>query len=195
MKFDHPAIKPLLVVAFALLLSTISVAQEKRSEISVEGMGLFNSNNTTDSGGLLFGYRFNVNSWLAAEANYGFTRNRQGFFGPQPTSVESDMHEITGAGVLKLPIFPRLRPFVLAGGGVLVFDPTDRSLNFPGASQETVGTFLYGVGVDYRFASHWAIRAQYRGLVYEAPSFNVVGARSGDWEHIAQPSAGIVLRF
>ena len=195
MKFDHPAIQPILVVAFAFLLSTISVAQEKRSEISVEGMGLFNSNNTTDSGGFLLGYRYNFNSWLAAEGDYGFTRNRHDFFGAQPASVDSNMHEITGAGVLKLPIFPKLRPFVLAGGGVLVFDPTDRSSNFPGASSETVGTFLYGIGVDYRLASRWAIRAQYRGLVYEAPSFNVVGARSGDWEHIAQPSAGIVFRF
>jgi hypothetical protein len=39
------------------------------------------------------------------------------------------------------------------------------------------------------------LRAQYRGFVYQAPSFNVTSLKSDAWTHAAQPSAGIVYRF
>jgi len=34
--------------------------------------------------------------------------------------------------------------------------------SFAGASEQTRGTFLYGVGADYVLAKHWSIRAEYR---------------------------------
>jgi len=67
--------------------------------------------------------------------------------------------------------------------------------SFAGASEQTWGTFLYGVGADYVLAKHWSIRAEYRGLVYKAPSFNLAGLDTDSWAHTAQPSAGIVFRF
>jgi hypothetical protein len=39
------------------------------------------------------------------------------------------------------------------------------------------------------------LRAEYRGLVYKAPSFNLAGLNTDSWTQIAQPSAGIVFRF
>jgi hypothetical protein len=38
--------------------------------------------------------------------------------------VESNIHQISGSAVVKLPSFARLQPYALAGGGALVFDPT-----------------------------------------------------------------------
>jgi opacity protein-like surface antigen len=190
-------------VIVALSFSSLALAQDARSEVSVQGTGFFTGNSdhdaihdkVTNSGGLLTGYRFNINHWIAAEADYGYARNSQEFYGKTSGRVESNVHEITGSAVAKLPSYGRLHPFVLAGGGALVFDPTNKRTNYGGVSRETRGAFLYGAGADYTLAKHWALRAEYRGLVYEAPGFNVASLRSNAWTHAAQPSAGIVYKF
>jgi opacity protein-like surface antigen len=195
----------LAFIASASLLCLSAFAQEIRSEISIQGTGFFTKdsngngiqNGATQSGGFLLGYRYNINRWLAAEGDYGFSRNTQLYAsGVGSVRVQSNVHEITGAAVVKLPQFLRFRPFVLAGGGVLVFDPTnnDGAALF-GASTETRGTFLYGGGADYPLTKHVALRGEYRGFVYQAPNFNVAGLNSDSWTHVAQPSAGIVFRF
>jgi opacity protein-like surface antigen len=194
----------ILMMAVASVLSMTAAAQEVRSEINVQGTGFFTSNRdnngithrTTNTGGFLLGYRYNVNNWLSAEANYGWTQNSQlysGDFGA--ASVRADVHQVTGSAVVKLPTIFRLQPFVRAGGGTLIFDPTDASGNFFGATSETRGAFLYGAGADYAFTRHLALRAEYRGFVYKAPSFNLVSLNSDAWTHTAQPSAGIVFKF
>lgn len=161
------------------LVSLNATAQEMRSEISVQGTGFFTkhtdgngiSRHATDTGGFLIGYRYNFNRWLAAEANYGYDRNTQAYFGSTPARVQSNIHQITGEAVVKLPGFARIQPYALAGGGALVFDPTGNAGgSFAGASEQTRGAFLYGVGADYVLAKHWSIRAEYRGLVYKAPA-------------------------
>jgi outer membrane immunogenic protein len=193
-----------VAVGALALISTTAVAQENRSEISAQGTGFFTNDtrgngvqdHATDTGGFLIGYRYNFNRWLAAEANYGYDRNTQVYFGSTPARVQSDIHQVTGAAVVKLPGFVRIQPYALAGGGVLVFNPTgSASASFAGASEQTRGTFLYGVGADYVLAKHWSIRAEYRGLVYKAPSFSLAGLNTDSWTHTAQPSAGIVFRF
>ena len=196
----------LAVVAVGALavISMTAVAQENRSEISVQGTGFFTNDtqgngvadHASETGGLLIGYRYNFNRWLAAEANYGYDSNTQVYFGSTPARVQSDIHQITGAAVVKLPGFARIQPYALAGGGALVFNPTGNAGgSFASASEQTRGTFLYGVGADYVLAKHWSIRAEYRGLVYKAPSFNLAGLDTESWAHTAQPSAGIVFRF
>src|SRR5258708_8391409 len=129
------------------------VAQEIRSEISLQGTGFFTKDgdgngirqHATDTGGFLVGYRYNFNRWPAAEANYGYDRNTQLYFGGTGTRVESNIHQITGSAVVKLPSFARLQPYALAGGGALVFDPPGHAGgNFRGAPTYTRETFLYG---------------------------------------------------
>jgi opacity protein-like surface antigen len=190
---------------FLLLLSVSAVAQDGRSEFSVQGTGFFtkdsNNNGTqnqaTQSGGFLVGYRYGLNHWLAAEANYGYSRNTQIYTtGLASTGIQSNVQEITGAAVVKLPRFARVQPFVLGGGGVLVFDPTNNAgATLVGASTQTRGAFLYGGGADYSFTTHWALRAEYRGFIYKVPDFDVSGLNPDSWTHVAQPSAGIVFRF
>lgn len=193
-----------IVIGIAVVLTSAAVAQEVRSEVSVQGTGFFTKNSdgrgirqqATDTGGVLVGYRYNINRWLAAEANYGYARNTQSFFGNVPARVQANVHEVTGSAVVKLPSFAKLQPFVLAGGGALIFDPTGNAGGtFTGATQETKGAFLYGGGADYRLTNHFALRAEYRGLVYKAPSFNLTSLDTDKVTHVAQPSAGIVFRF
>jgi len=194
----------LTVACFLMTVSMTAVAQEMRSEISVQGTGFFTKdsdgngiqNHATNTGGFLVGYRYNINPWLAAEANYGYARNTQNFFGIVPASVQANVHEITGSAVVNLHHIFRLYPYVLGGGGALVFDPASNAGGtFAGATQETRGTFLYGAGADYPFTRHLSLRAEYRGLVYKAPSFNLTSLDSDNWTHVAQPSVGFAFRF
>src|SRR6266481_5509109 len=141
-------------------------------------------------------WKITTRGFTLEEANYGYDRTTQVYFGSTPARVQSDIHQITGAAVVKLPGFARIQPYALAGGGALVFNPTGNVGNsFAGASEQTRGAFLYGVGADYVLAKHWSLRAEYRGLVYKAPSFNLAGLDTDSWTHSAQPSAGIVFRF
>jgi outer membrane immunogenic protein len=192
------------VVGSVLLMSMNAVAQEMRSEISVQGTGFFTKdsdgngvrNQATETGGFLVGYRYDINRWIAAEGAYGYSRNTQSYSGFSPARVQANVQQITGAAVLKLPGFHRVLPFVLGGGGALVFDPTNNAGGtILGAPLQTRGTFLYGGGADYVFTKRLSLRAEYRGFVYKAPDFNVVSLNTGAWTHVAQPSAGFVFRF
>lgn len=191
-------------VGLTALQSLTAVAQEVRSEISVQGTGFFTKdsdgngipNHVTNTGGFLLGYRYNINRWLAAEANYGYDRNTQIYFSSGLARVQSNVHQATGEAVVKLPTFLRLQPYALAGGGALMFDPTGNAgSSFTGATWQAKGAFVYGAGADYAVTRHISLRAEYRGYVYKTPDFNLASLNSNAWTHTAQPSAGIVYRF
>jgi opacity protein-like surface antigen len=199
----------LVAVSFGLLLAFASaaMAQERRwSEVSVQGTGSFTKDSegnginqhTTDTGGLLLGYRFHFNRWLAADASYGYNRNTiQNLIANGPFNVESNVHQATGALVVTLPWrTTKLVPYTLAGAGALVFDPTGDAGGFvAGAQKQTKAAFVYGGGVDYDATSHVSVRLEYRGLVYRRPDFELNSLHSGATAHTAQPSAGFVFRF
>jgi opacity protein-like surface antigen len=196
----------IMLVGFVMLFAFGAAAQESRSEISVQGTGFFTqdtsgqgvSRTTTDTGGFLVGYRYHINRWLAAEANYGFNRDTQRYFSTGGLSrVQSDVHTATAAAVINLPFrIARLNPYVLGGGGSLVFHPTGNAGGFvTGADTQAKGAFLYGAGVNYTLSKHWSVRAEYRGYVYKDADFGVKTLSTDSWTHTAQPSAGIVFRF
>jgi len=196
----------IMLAGFVIFLTLGSVAQESRSEISVQGTGFFTqdtngqgtSRTTTNAGGFLVGYRYHISRWLAAEANYGFDRDTQRYFSTGGLSrVQSDVHTATAAAVISLPFrISRLNPYVLGGGGSLVFHPTGNAGGFvSGADTQAKGTFMYGGGVNYTLTRHWSVRAEYRGYVYKDADFGVKTLNTDSWTHTAQPSAGIVFRF
>jgi opacity protein-like surface antigen len=169
----------IMLAGFVLLLSLGASAQESRSEISLQGTGFFTkdsngqgvSRTTTDTGGFLVGYRYHINRWLSAEANYGFDRNTRKYFSIGGFSrVQSDVHTATADLVVNLPFtIKRVNPYVLGGGGSLVFHPTGNAGGFvPGADTQAKGTFVYGGGVNYTLTKRVSLRAEYRGYVYEA---------------------------
>ncbi len=210
-----------LLVA-VLLLASSAKAQEDgfmRHEVAVQGTGFFTKDSpqngtlqhSTNTGGFLLNYRFHINGWLAAEASYGYDRNTQeNFTSSGNFGIQSNVHQATGALVADIPVtFARMRPYVLAGAGALVFDPTvlagAGALVFDptgkieglvsGAQRQARPAFVYGGGVDYRLVRHVALRLEYRGLVYDRPDFRVATLSSSVIAHTAQPSAGLVFHF
>src|SRR5213075_918885 len=83
-------LKVVMMIASVAIMLGIAVAQESRSEVSLQGTGLFTKDTTgqgttqraTETGGFLVGYRYHFNRWLAAESVYGYGRNSQEFFAP-----------------------------------------------------------------------------------------------------------------
>ncbi len=200
----------ILPVGIGILLSvSTAVAQdveEGRHEASAQGTGFFTKNSkgngisqhSTDTGGVLASYRFHMNRWLAADASYGYARNTlQNLTPAGPFHIQSNVHQATGALVLTLPSnTARLNPYLLAGAGALVFDPTRNPGGFvPAAETQAKPAFVYGGGADYRMVHHVFLRVEYRGLVYKRPDFEVSSLNSDAIAHTAQPSAGIVFRF
>jgi opacity protein-like surface antigen len=208
-------LKMLVATLFAtLLFASIGLAQElPRNEVSIQGTGFFTNNttgkgikqHTTDSGGLLVSYRYQISRWIATDGSYGYTRNTfqnsvpQLFAAGTGFDVQTDVHQITGALVLTAPrsVGP-FKPFALAGGGVLNFDPVGNrnvGISVIRASGQNKGVFVYGAGTDINLSDYIAFRLEYRGLVYDRPDFGFAFLNSGRTTHTAQPSAGIVFRF
>lgn len=77
----------LLVAGLISLMPIVAAAQEVRSEVAVQGTGIFTQEANgrgirekgTDTGGVLAGYRYHINRWLSAEAVYGWDRTSQEF--------------------------------------------------------------------------------------------------------------------
>lgn len=122
------------------------------NEVSVQAFGSFvksTSNNgiqntATDSGGVLGTYRYFFSAHSGIEADYGYSLNTQSYSSVNGSvGVKSYSHEISGAYVFRMPL-KKFTPFLLAGGGGLIFDPS----NFAGASTQARGAFIYGAGAD-----------------------------------------------
>jgi opacity protein-like surface antigen len=180
------------------------MAQDGRSQINLQGTGVFIKNSdgggvrqeATESGGLLVGYSYQFNRWAGVEANYGYTRNTQNYFGSLGhVGIQSDIHQITGAFVLHVPVeTPIVKPYALAGTGALIFNPT-ADVGIVAADEQSRATFVYGGGLNFDVSRNFGIRAEYRGFVYKAPDFKVAILDLDKFTHLAQPSVGIYFRF
>jgi opacity protein-like surface antigen len=179
---------------------------EQASQISVQGTGMVvkdtdsgtMSQHTTKSGGLLVGYSYQFAKWAGVEGNYGYTQNTTNTYGNfGQSSIRTDFHEVTGSFVAHIPVEARhLRPYALAGGGAVIFRPTDDAKRtHSGIDQQTKPAFVYGGGVNFDIVRQFGIRAEYRGLVYETPDFGVTSLNLDKFTHLAQPSAGVYFHF
>jgi len=192
-----------LVIAGAVLLVAPAFSQEDvnyRSDFTVQALGSFvksTSNNgvqqdSTNSGGVLASYRFFFNRHNGVEVNYGYALNTQNFgLTGGALGVKNDSHEFTADYVLRFP-WKRWSPFALAGTGALVFDPRNVST----ANVQARPAFVYGGGADFNLTSHLYMRAEYRGFVYDSPTFGLTeSAGTGRVTHRAEPSIGFGYRF
>jgi opacity protein-like surface antigen len=201
----------LSAVAFIFLFIASGFAQDFKSEFSVQGTANLPKNSTnidiphdaTKSGGFLVGYRYHLNSWFALQGDYGYTRDTQKYFDPffGETDIQANIHQLTGEAVISAPSSSRVRLYGLAGIGGLFFRPTNSlNNNFIGVGQgsgnnQTKPAFVYGGGVDFDITRYMAFRAEYRGLLFKIPDFQLPGLASDNFTHIAQPSVGLVWRF
>jgi outer membrane immunogenic protein len=202
---EDSIMKKLAEAAIILILFAVaSWAQEVRNEVTVQGSGFFQkqttsggiTNESSNSGGVMAGYRFNLKNWLAVEGDYDYFRNHETFqLGSGTSYVPTNTHALTGTAIVKLPSFkmPALKvvsPFVLGGGGAMFFSPRSGSLG-----EQTRGTFVYGGGVDVPVSKHFLVRAQYRGFVYKTPDFEQTSLKVDKYTHSAVPSVGLVYTF
>jgi opacity protein-like surface antigen len=187
----------------AALVSAPAFAQEEAEhsqEVSVQALGSFVKSTTqngiqqdaTNSAGILANYRFFFNRYNGIEADYAYTSNTQNFgAGGSLAGINTNAHELSAAYVLRLP-HKVISPFMLAGAGGLIFDPK----NFAGASTQARAAFVYGAGADINVSKHLFMRAEYRGLVYNTPTFGFAGLAGTDRvTHDAEPSVGFGWRF
>ena len=191
----------LTLFAASMIVAMPAFSQEGfKSEITVQGMGSFTKETTqsgikqdaTKTGGVLAGYRFYFTKHIGAEINYGYTLNTQRYFlSSGTTGVKSYSHETTAALVYRVP-FKKFDVFGLAGAGAIVFNPKD----VHGIDYQARAAFVYGVGADYNLTHRLFVRAQYRGLVYNSPTYNIAGLVGTDrTTHRAEPSMGLGFRF
>ena len=188
----------------AALLATPAFSQDEnplyRSEASVQALGSFLKTTTvngvdqsaTNSGGVLASYRFFFNRANGIEVNYGWAPNTQNYgLNGALSSLRTNSHEATAAYVLRYQL-KRWSPFVLAGVGGLVFDPRDNV----GINAQARAAFVYGGGADINLSRHVFMRAEYRGLVYNSPTWDLPGLAGLDrTTHRAEPSVGFGYRF
>jgi outer membrane immunogenic protein len=185
----------------AMALPAFSQSEDSgKNEVSVQALGSFVRsttsdnvrNSATDSGGVLINYRRFFDTHSGIEVNYGYALNTQNFLSPTGESgIKTNSHEVSGAYVFRLPL-KRFTPFVLAGAGALIFDPKD----VQGADSQTRAAFVYGGGADVNFSRHLFMRAEYRGFVYNSPTYNLASLDGTDrTTHRAEPSIGFGYRF
>jgi hypothetical protein len=105
--------------------------------------------------------------------------------------VPNNAHEITGDWIVSVKV-ANLRPFALAGGGLIFNEPGSQAANTTSA---TKGVFVYGGGLDWGLLPHIGLRFQYRGNVYSAPALTTVFTSSGAFVHTAEPVVGIYFKL
>jgi opacity protein-like surface antigen len=190
----------LIAGAASIAVPAYAQSEEGRQGVAVQATGSFLKtttqngidNTATNSGGLLASYRYFFSTHHGVEANYGYARNTQSYISPAGAlGVKTNSHEVSGAYVFRMP-FGKVTPFALAGAGAVVFDPRD----FAGASTQTRAAFVYGGGADFNLTHHVFMRAEYRGFVYNSPTYDLPGLAGLDRvTHRAEPSIGFGYRF
>jgi opacity protein-like surface antigen len=198
------------IIAVLFLSVSFAAAQEYPFDASV-GVGPALSRSTsgnqtsqtvTESWVGLGTFRVNISRKNSAEFTFGHLRNTQKYFSsPLDYRVQDKISEFTGAYVFRPMKWNKFHPFLLAGGGILRFYPeyNGTTINMILTPLPTVNqtrpTFLYGGGFDYRVTKRWAVRLQYRGLLYEVPDFKVNNLFTGAIGNLSEPSLGVVFRF
>ena len=199
--FRNKVVVTWFITAASLALPAFSQSETPgKNEVSVQAFGSFVKSTTnngienkaTNSGGVLGSYRYFFNTHSGVEANYGYSLNTQSYGSSSGLlGVKSYSHEISAAYVFRMPM-RKFTPFVLAGAGGLIFDPKD----FAGASSQTRAAFVYGGGADFDVTHHVFVRAEYRGFVYNSPTYDLAGLSGVDrTTHRAEPSVGFGYRW
>jgi outer membrane immunogenic protein len=198
-----------IAVAFLLLLPSFGWGQnEGRWDVAVNAAALIakqtSGNGTTQiptaNIGFLATGRFRLAKKSTLEVNWGHADDSQKYVTSSlQYRIPTTISEFSGAYVFTPMETKRFKPFLLLGGGALVFNPNNTLI--AGNAQALEGVrqtrpaVLYGGGVDYRLLSFLALRLQYRGLFYSPPDFRLPGLFTGGRGHLAEPAVGLVVRF
>ncbi len=193
----------IFVAGFAAIAVPVFAQSEDsrpRQDVSVQALGSF-VKSTTQNGieskadktaGVLGTYRYFFSKHQGVEANYAYTQNTENFGLPgSPVGVKTHSHEVSGVYVFRIPM-GRITPFMLGGAGALIFDPN----KVAGAARQTRAAGVYGGGADINLSRHAFIRAEYRGLIYNSPTYSMAALAGTDRvTHRAEPTVGFGWHF
>jgi opacity protein-like surface antigen len=205
-----------ILTAFLLIgLGTIGCAAGvAQTDVAASLYGTFsgttNGNGTaqspSNSAGGLIEVRHLSNPLIGYEATYSFNRANQVYTTkafacpvgtvppcnpPAPAPVSADAHEITGDWVVSVRL-ANLRPFALAGLGVLLNEPASGQSN---TTSSTQAVYVYGAGLDWGLVPHIGLRLQYRGNLYKAPDLSRLYSSTDVFTHTSEPMLGAYFRF
>ena len=212
-------------------LALFSCTANAQIDAALSLYGAFNQstsgNNTqqspANSAGGLFELRRIKNPLVGYEATYAYNRDNQGYYSAatvcpaagnscnvSTAAISANAHEVTGDWVVSLKA-ANLRPFALAGGGLLLNVPaggtvttTSCGLLNPSCNQTTTtaptftsikGVFVYGAGLDWTLLPHLGLRFQYRGNLYKAPDMVKSFSSTNAFTHNSEPMLGIFFRL
>ncbi len=166
--------------------------------------GTTNGNGTTqspaNSAGGIVELRHISNPLIGYEATYSYNRANQTYqstcagvtcTGIAPVSVSANAHQISGDWIASVHI-ANLKPFALAGVGLLFNQPTSGQANTTSATKPV---WLYGAGLDWGVLPHLGLRFQYRGNLYKAPNLTQLFTSTSSFTHTSQPMIGAYFRF
>ena len=200
MSFKHKLLAALCGAALTTLPALCQEPGAYKSEVNVEAFlpivkdtnayGVQQSGSV--SGGVLAGYRFFFGAHSGVDVSYGYSRSTQTYnLGSGPLGLDSNSDEVFAAYVFRF-IHKRWSPFLLAGAGALIFDPR----NTTGADTQVRAGYLYGGGADFNVHRRLFLRAEYRGIFYNSPTFNLNGLNGLDrFTHRAEPAIGLAYKF
>lgn len=175
-------------------LSAIEVLTSN-SNRSLSGTG--QQDKPTAAGGIQASYQHFFNMHSSFEINYGYTKNAQKYFdGFNVNRQKAGVHEATMAYVFSVPMTDTLTPFVFVGGGGLFFRPALKNNdNIVDAVSQSEAVILAGGGLDVKMSTRFALRLQYRALLYKAPDFGLTYLSTGQNARISEPAIGLTYRF
>lgn len=212
--------KSKLILITVLALGSIAHAQGFVSHLSAgAGMqGVFASSTfsqsalfqpsttqtTTNSVGVVGDLRLDFGHHSAMDLSVTFNRNseistfvsNQAPLG-QRYRVQTDNAEIIGSYIYRFHSIAHVKPYALAGGGMVRFNPIDETTpDFP--QNQSKPAFAYGGGADFPISEHLALRLQYRGLLRTSPDFSLQASDHFGTQakaHVIEPSVQIVYHF
>jgi opacity protein-like surface antigen len=221
----------LICVGSALGQTSVAASIYGAFNGSTSGNGVQQS--PSNSAGALIEVRHISNPLVGYEGAYSYNRDnqvyRQTLNAPltvacpvQPTEpcgvetvttpVSADAHEITGDWIVSLH-FSSLRPFALAGGGLLLNVPTSSTatsaigvcgtinplcISTTGTAPtttQTKGVFVYGAGLDWHLVPHLGLRFQYRGNLYKAANLLSATTSTNAFAQSSEPMIGAYFSF
>ena len=201
-----------LLCAGLVLVGCANAEAQTDVALSVYGAfhGATNGNGTiqspANSAGGMIELRHISNPLVGWEATYSYNRDNQVYSasvassvcpvgaqpcGPQPAAVSANAHQISGDWIASVHI-ANLRPFALAGVGLLFNQPTGGQSNTTSATKPV---FVYGAGLDWGALPHLGLRFQYRGNLYKAPDLTQLYTSTNAFTHAAEPMIGAYFRF
>lgn len=183
-----------------------AAAAHAQTDVALSLYGAFsgttNGNGTTQSpanaAGGLIELRHISNPLIGYEATYSYNRANQTYTACSTVnpicmrnSVSANAHEISGDWIASVHI-ANLRPFALAGVGLLFNQPTGSQSETTNATKPV---FLYGAGLDWGALPHLGLRFQYRGNLYKSPNLTRLFTSTDAFTHTSEPVIGAYFRF